>query len=62
MGAYGEGSPERVDGCARCVESVTYLLDLELLSLNLALVALGTWDIRTPPETPLDFACDPGVT
>jgi len=46
----------------RCIESVEYLLDLELVPLNLTLVAFGAWPIRPPPESPLDFVCNPGVT
>jgi len=45
----------------RCVEGVVYLLDLELVSLNLALVTFDAWLIRSPPESPLDFACNSGV-
>ena len=38
-----------------------YLLELELLPLDLAFVAPGARCIRRPPEGPLDFVCDPGV-
>jgi len=50
-----------IEGHIRCVESVEYPLDLELLSLNLALVVFDTWRIRPPPEGPLDLFSDPGV-
>ena len=42
-------------------EGVAYLLDLELVPFNLALVAFSTWDIHPPLDSPLDFTGDPGV-
>ena len=44
-----------------CVESVEYLSDLPLVSLNLALVVFIMWRSRPPPESPFDFVHHPVV-
>jgi len=38
----------RLDG-EGCVESVEYLLDLQLVPLNLALATFDAWRVRPPP-------------
>lgn len=38
-----------------------YHLDLQFVPLNLPLVIFNVWDARPPPESPLDFAYNPGV-
>jgi len=54
----GDGS---IEGRTRCVE-IEYPLDLELVPVNPgAFVTFGAWHARPPPQSSLDFFCDPGV-
>ena len=64
LGYRGRGSATKtygVEGCTLYVTSTECLLGLERLPLNLALVMFSAWRVRSPPEGPLDFFCDPGV-
>ena len=38
-----------------------YLLDPELMPLDLTLATFSTWDAHPPLESPLDFTGNPGV-
>lgn len=46
---------------ALCVESPEYLLNLQLVPLNLSPVILNPLRFRPPYEALLDFTHDPGV-
>ena len=64
LGYRGRGGAMRtygVEGCTLCVTSAKFLLGLERLPLDLALVMFSAWRVRSPPERPLDFFCYPGV-
>ena len=60
---YGVQARCTPNGCIWRVASTKYLLGLELdlLPLGLALVISSAWRVRSPPEGPLDFFCNPNV-
>lgn len=55
-GALIEGRAPRIE-----IESTEYSSNLQLLLLDLLLVIPGVGSVCPPPESPLDFACEPKV-
>jgi len=50
-----------IEGRAQCIESAEDFLDLQLVPFNLSLVACIVWQVRPPPESPLDLTHNSGI-